>query len=117
MAKNEYKEQLESPEWQKKRLFIMERDNFTCQRCNSQTKPLVVHHIMYLPYRKPWEYDGEYLITLCKDCHAYEHATQPTHIKELIKRMKLSGFMSDDFRNLTEQYDKVRLLKLKDITE
>ena len=72
MAKKEYIELLKDPRWQKKRLEIMQRDNFTCQHCGSTEKTLNVHHLLYSKGSKPWEYDNDNLITLCQDCHEKE---------------------------------------------
>ena len=64
-----YSEQLKSPLWQRKRLKIMERDNFTCQNCFSTQNQLQVHHKYYIKDKKAWEYYDESLITLCSQCH------------------------------------------------
>lgn len=64
-----YAEKLKDPRWQKKRLKIMERDNFTCQFCQSETKTLNVHHLLYHPNADPWEYEDDELLTLCELCH------------------------------------------------
>jgi len=71
MNKN-YLEQLKDPRWQKKRLEILNRDNFTCQCCGSKENELQVHHKYYDKKKLAWEYDNDCLITLCKDCHEYE---------------------------------------------
>lgn len=63
-----YSELLKDPRWQKKRLEIMQRDNFTCQLCFSTTKTLHVHHLAYVG-SYPWETPDSDLITLCEDCH------------------------------------------------
>lgn len=65
-----YSDLLKDPRWQKKRLDIMNRDSFSCQRCFSTDKTLHVHHIKYIG--KPWECPDKYLITLCEQCHACE---------------------------------------------
>lgn len=67
-----YSEVLKSPYWQRKRLEIMKRDNFTCQFCSDHTSTLNVHHTIYLPGKMPWEYTDDQLITLCEKCHADE---------------------------------------------
>lgn len=67
----DYLEALASPQWQKKRLEIMQRDNFTCQYCGCKDKTLHIHHKVYKNGKKPWEYDDKYLITLCDKCHEY----------------------------------------------
>lgn len=64
-----YAEKLQDPRWQKKRLEILERDNWTCRDCGRSDVTLNVHHKAYLKGKSPWEYDGEYLQTLCKTCH------------------------------------------------
>jgi 5-methylcytosine-specific restriction endonuclease McrA len=58
------------PKWQKKRLEIMERDNFTCQWCGEKNETLNVHHKIYLPDHEIWDYNNVYLITLCEECHS-----------------------------------------------
>jgi len=68
-----YSEKLRDPRWQKKRLQILERDDFTCQACKTTEIELHIHHIEYSP-GDPWEIDDESLITLCKDCHQLTEA-------------------------------------------
>ena len=64
-----YQELLKSPLWQKKRLEIMQRDNFTCQCCGDNMNQLQVHHISYNPNSMPWQYGEGDLLTLCDYCH------------------------------------------------
>lgn len=64
-----YSEQIESPHWQRKRLEILNRDNFTCVICQDKESKLHVHHGVYLKGLKAWEYEDKYLHTLCKSCH------------------------------------------------
>lgn len=64
-----YAEKLRSPHWQKKRLQILERDNWKCCSCGSSDKNLQVHHIVYCRGNDPWDYDGPCLQTLCSECH------------------------------------------------
>ena len=68
----DYHEKLKDPRWQKKRLEIMERDNFTCQRCLDIESSLQVHHRHYEWDEDPWDYDDRYLVTLCEKCHECE---------------------------------------------
>jgi hypothetical protein len=70
--KKSYSELLRDPEWQKKRLKILERDNWTCQLCFSKDKTLHVHHLIYFKNYKPWDYDNNCLLTLCEKCHQDE---------------------------------------------
>jgi len=85
-----YKEQLLSPNWQRRRLEILQRDEFTCQTCYDSESTLHVHHKTYVKGRKAWEYEGHELITLCKDCHENAHA-QSDAFKALVARLPLDG--------------------------
>jgi len=54
---------------------VLERDNWTCQRCGATDKTLHAHHI--LPYSI--SYDSMHVddgITLCKDCHPLAHKSR-----------------------------------------
>lgn len=63
-----YSEKLKNPKWQKKRLRILERDNWSCQLCNDKETELHVHHKKYTG--QPWDAADEDLTTNCKHCHA-----------------------------------------------
>lgn len=62
-----YSEKLRDPRWQKKRLEILGRDNFTCVKCGDKETELHVHHLKYNGL--PHEADSTDLETLCKHCH------------------------------------------------
>lgn len=64
-----YKEQLLHPFWQKKRLEVLERDKFTCQKCQDDNTTLNVHHLQYNKGCMAWEYNNENLVSLCCICH------------------------------------------------
>ena len=64
-----YSDKLKDPRWQKKRLEILARDNWTCQKCMDNETTLHVHHLKY--NGNPWESDEGDLITLCKHCHEF----------------------------------------------
>ena len=72
MKKN-YSDLLKDPRWQKKRLEILQRDDFRCQSCDDNTSTLHVHHLKYDNDLKPWEYENDDLITLCETCHEAYH--------------------------------------------
>jgi hypothetical protein len=67
MAK-EYADKLKDPRWQKKRLQVLERDNFTCKYCSDGKTELHVHHLKYSG--APWDVDLSKLETVCKHCHS-----------------------------------------------
>lgn len=64
-----YSEQLKDPRWQKKRLEVLQRDNFKCCECSEDTITLHVHHRYYVAKRMAWEYPNVTYVTLCKNCH------------------------------------------------
>lgn len=72
-----YSDDLYSPQWREKRQQILDRDNHTCQRCLNEDEDfngeLHVHHQVYFPGRKPWDYGDHELITLCEKCHSMLH--------------------------------------------
>jgi 5-methylcytosine-specific restriction endonuclease McrA len=63
-----YTEKLRSPQWQKKRLQILERDNWQCCSCGDSQSNLQVHHLLYAR-RDPWDYPDDVYQTLCENCH------------------------------------------------
>lgn len=67
-----YSEKLRDPRWQKKRLEVMQRDEWTCQICGDSASTLNVHHRWYDRGVEPWDYGLEALVTLCERCHATE---------------------------------------------
>jgi hypothetical protein len=69
-----YKQLLLDPKWQRKRMDILNRDEFTCQCCYNTEKTLHVHHLIYFPDHMPWEYEDHHLVTLCEDCHKEQKA-------------------------------------------
>lgn len=73
MDSAQYQEWLNSPLWQKRRLQILERDNYRCTWCSDKDHQLHVHHKYYLDDRYPWEYEDDALVTVCDCCHKKYH--------------------------------------------
>jgi hypothetical protein len=69
MANKAYIELLKDPRWQKKRLEILNRDEWCCISCYNAELTLHVHHLKYDSGKMPWEYDNRFLVTLCENCH------------------------------------------------
>jgi hypothetical protein len=92
-----YAELLKDPRWQKKRLEIMERDNWTCQDCNDTESTLTVHHKSYRredgEFVAIWDYPDTDLITLCEECHRAEESRLRT------KQSSLYFFFRDHTEN------------------
>jgi hypothetical protein len=80
-TKKSYAEKLKDPRWQKKRLQVLNQDEFTCQSCYGTDVELHVHHIEYTQ-QNPWDEPLYNLITLCKDCHK-EIAGKQIEFKEI----------------------------------
>lgn len=104
-AKSAYAEKLLDPRWQKRRLEIMGRDEFTCQMCGDSESTLMVHHRYYAWGRDPWEYPDEMLITLCGGCHESEHDYKDS-ADDLVKILKCEGFFNGEISELSEAFAK-----------
>lgn len=78
MANNKtYAEKLKDPRWQRRRLEILNRDNFTYQKCGDKENTLHIHHRWYKFGKEPWDYPDEILVTLCEKCHEDEEKAKP----------------------------------------
>lgn len=83
-----YAEKLKDPRWQRKRLEIMERDEWACVNCFAKNKTLHVHHDQYKG--EPWDAPSHCLFTLCEDCHRSAHSGR---VQLLASRIMPGGFM------------------------
>ena len=85
MAKSYY-DKLKDPRWQRKRLEIMERSEFTCEICgNENNEPLHIHHGYYEKGLDPWEYESDTLWCLCASCHDFNSDQLKDIYKEIAK--------------------------------
>ncbi len=82
-----YQEQLKDPRWQRKRLEVLTRADWTCERCKEKTKTLHVHHQYYISKRLPWEYPPFCFQCLCVDCHE-----RATNAPEVARSMGITPF-------------------------
>ncbi len=84
-----YAEKLRDPRWQKKRLKVLNRDEWECQLWTKHKGMKIVHHKYYLKGKEPWQYPMKALITLCENCNKlihperYKNKTQVTEEKEV----------------------------------
>lgn len=82
-----YSEKLKSPKWQKKRLEILQRDNFKCCLCSDEETELHIHHIKYTG-PNPENAPNEDLETLCKDCHSLKTFQKESVHGKFVKAFK-----------------------------
>jgi len=108
---SEYSEKLRDPRWQKKRLEILERDDWTCQKCFDSESTLVVHHRKYLPATDPWDYPDILLVTLCEDCHESERARRPEAEEILLDALR-SSFFSEEIITLANGFYALKKLHI-----
>lgn len=113
MAKT-YSDKLKDPRWQKKRLDILNRDEFTCRFCSTDDKPLHVHHIHYESFN-PWETRDSLLITLCEECHENETILMKGATQDLVNIIKSCGFTGDDFVNLIDGFWNLKQMEINPI--
>lgn len=87
-----YAEKLKDPRWQKKRLEVFDRDNWTCKHCGDQSTTLNVHHLEYKG--EPWSVGSDKLITLCEHCHL---VIEYIKTKEFNDPLKIFKYVDKDF--------------------
>ena len=117
-----YKEQYKHPKWQKKRLEILNRDEFSCTNCGSDSDNLHVHHYLYHKDKKVWEYENIYLTTFCTDCHTNWHIYNDNlkefltldvvhlgHIVEIVKN--LHGLRCDGLSKINDIITNIKFIK------
>lgn len=95
-----YREKLLDPRWQKRRLEILNRDEFVCQKCFDDKSTLHIHHLYYTADAEPWDAADGQLITLCAECHQAETDSLRGSIDYLVGLIRLCGYMSDDFERI-----------------
>jgi hypothetical protein len=105
MKQKTYSEKLQDPRWQKKRLEILERDNFTCQYCFDNTSMLSVHHLFY-NNKDPWESESCDLVTLCQKCHETEK-DRPKYEKKLLDILKRKNYTISEIESLCEMFSSI----------
>jgi len=90
-----YADKLKDPRWQKFRLKILDRDDFTCQMCGATDETLHAHHLAYKVDGKrvePWEVPPKWVVTLCESCHEREHMDREEMEKRLAEALRVQGW-------------------------
>src|SRR4051794_39632649 len=106
--KTNYSELLRDPRWQKKRLEILSRDEFTCQSCFDSESTLNVHHCYYERGNDPWEYPNTALLTLCESCHERESHQFKGGQQALTKSLAKHRFLASDMQVLANAIDRAK---------
>lgn len=73
---NDWADQYHRPEWQKKRLEVLEAAGWKCEACGAKDAELHVHHKCYVSGRAPWEYGHREMVVLCGKHHEEWHMAQ-----------------------------------------
>jgi hypothetical protein len=95
-----YSERLRDPRWQKKRLEILSRDEFTCKNCFDSSRTLHVHHCYYEQGKEPWEYPDGSLVTLCEVCHEQETLLLKGEKFAVLCALSEKGWLATDYNKL-----------------
>lgn len=64
-----YRDSIKTPEWRRKRLVVLKRDNYQC-KCCLNAKATEVHHIVYDNLGNEAYFE---LVSVCKPCHEKLH--------------------------------------------
>lgn len=104
-----YQQQIKHPNWQKKRLEVLEANNFQCKNCEAKEQELHVHHPFYRRGAMIWEYETHELECLCHKCHKETHAIDERIKKRLslldsANKMQALGYI-DSMYNAVPQYE------------
>lgn len=103
-----YSNKLKDPRWQKKRLEILQRDEFKCRSCKDKDSTLHVHHVKYDSGCDPWDYDNDDLITLCESCHEMWHIIDKHYDWSLVSLVSnlYDELEYQSFKSFCERYEK-----------
>lgn len=102
-----YQKKLLDPRWQKKRLEILERDNWCCQSCGDKEETLHVHHKKY--NGDPWDIENKYLVTFCATCHEFEEADKKVFKDNAVDWVSKSSFSFNRINEFLIELEKANL--------
>jgi len=101
-----YLEKLKDPRWQKLRLKVFERDEWTCQSCLTDDNSLCVHHTYYEEGLEPWEYPLHSLVTLCELCHE-EERNRFVQEDGLLIEIKKAGILASQITEISLAFHEI----------
>jgi len=106
---NNYLDKLKDPRWQRKRLEVMQRDNFTCFDTGIKDEPLNVHHCHYSK-GGPWETPTELLMTLTEDAHKKRQRLEnrgKIALAKIFTRLPNLKEFEEDLKHFVEDLEKL----------
>jgi hypothetical protein len=106
--KTDYAEKLRDPRWQKKRLEVFERDEWTCQDCTAINQPLHIHHKYYEYGKDPWDYPLDALVTLCDSCHKTISTFNKSQDQNLLHAIKKTFYDPIYMHRLIDTFDNIK---------
>lgn len=113
-VKRTYGEKLLDPRWQRRRLDILNRDEWECQVCFSSTDTLHVHHRYYAKSGDPWDVPDDALITLCTDCHESETKDRPATEAGLLSVLR-RRFLAGELDQLALAFDEMTVRHMTEV--
>ena len=106
MCKRRKKINYQDPRWQRRRSEVLRRDNFTCQCCGADSRPLHVHHKYYQYPNEIWKDPMEALVTLCVDCHQDKTDEHRNQSKALFAAIYQTGLTPKDLKNIGKFFER-----------
>lgn len=91
MENSKWLDRYKDPRWQKKRLEILQRDNWKCKICECNDETLHVHHNWYEKDLELWEYSDNCYETLCEECHGVLHDVIISNLSNIRKILYTSN--------------------------
>lgn len=110
-----YQYKLKDPRWQKKRLEILNRDNWSCIICGNDKATLHVHHTYYENNKEPWEYENKTLLTFCDSCHESESKYAIENKDLLLNAYKKAGLYCGCIPELADAISEMELQHAPDV--
>ena len=96
-----YSELLKDRRWQDKIIEVKLFYGNQCQCCFDRDAYMQVHHKVYYPNTKPWNYEMNDLVLLCPVCHAWVEEFKKN--KQVIEICSYIGWNLTDFVILLER--------------
>lgn len=101
MVTKSYSEKLRMPQWQKRRLYLLEHAKWRCAICGAEDRELHVHHLEYNAGKEPWDYPDTNFLVVCQPCHEKRIHKDDALYRDLpdVRKYTITRFEHmDDFR-------------------